>query len=260
MHAAERLYDSLYVGKAASTDPDNYTWDQAMESPYREEFIKAAQEEVDALVDKGTWYEDPKLNATTKIIPSQWVFRIKRTPDGIIKKFKGRIVLRGDLQYDNGESNFSPVASWATVRSFLVTSAVRGWTTTTIDFSNAFVQSELPADDPVWMHVPRGYKSTKGHEYCLKLVKSLYGHKRAPLLWFNYSTDAFKKLGMVQSKFDPCLWYGKDIMLVQYVDDCGISAPDQARIDKFVSDLRQLNLELTQEGSFSEFLGIKFDK
>ena len=77
MQAKERLYNSLYIGKTANTDPDNYTWDQAMESHYREEFLKAAQEELDALVDKGTWYEDPKQNATTKIIPSQWVFHIK---------------------------------------------------------------------------------------------------------------------------------------------------------------------------------------
>ena len=50
---------------------------------------------------------------------------------------------------------------------------------------------------------------------------------------------------------------GKDILLVQYVDDCGISAPTQARIDKFVNDLRALNFELTEEGTFAEFLGIQ---
>ena len=254
-----RYYDNLFVGKAAHTDPDTFTWEQAMESPHREEFLKAAQEEIDALIEKGTWYEDIKSNATTRIIPSQWVFRIKRTPDGVIKKFKGRICLRGDLQEDDGQSNFSPVAAWPTVRSFLVISTIRGWTTTTIDFSNAFLHSHLDEDDPVWMHVPRGYKSTLGPEYCLKLVKSLYGHKRAPLLWFNHSTEAFRKLGLTQSAHDPCLWYGNDIMLVQYVDDCGISAPNTKRINKFVSDLKDLGFDLTQEGSFSEFLGIKFE-
>ena len=47
-------------------------------------------------------------------------------------------------------------------------------------------------------------------------------------------------------------------MIVQYVDDCGISAPTQKRIDLFVNDLRKLDVELTQEGSLEEFLGIKF--
>ena len=47
-------------------------------------------------------------------------------------------------------------------------------------------------------------------------------------------------------------------MVVQYVDDCGISAPNQEIIDKFVGSLLDYGLELTQEGSFEEFLGIKF--
>eukprot|EP00977_Amphora_coffeiformis_P004183 scaffold854_cov84-Amphora_coffeaeformis.AAC.1 len=49
-------------------------------------------------------------------------------------------------------------------------------------------------------------------------------------------------------------------MLVQYVDDCGISAPDQTVIDKFVEDLRKEGLSLTQEEQFSEFLGIDFEE
>jgi len=253
------VHQELSIGKAkAKTDPDTLSWDQAMASPYREDFLKAAQVEIDELVDKDAWYEDLKSNATNKIIPSQWVFRIKRTSDGSIKKFKGRIVLRGDLQPDTGDDNYSPVAAWPTVRSFLVISNNLNWITVTIDFSNAFIQSELPEDKPVWMHVPRGYRSNRGPEYCLKLVKSLYGHKNAPQLWFNHSGDAFKRLGLRQSKYDECLWYGQDIMIVQYVDDCGISAPTQTRIDQFVQDLKELGFELTLEGSFHEFLGIKF--
>ena len=108
------------------------------------------------------------------------------------------------------------------------------------------------------MEIPRGYYSTKGKDNCLRLVKSLYGHKRAPQLWFNHSSEAFKALGLRQSQYDECMWYGEDIMVVQYVDDCGISAPTQERIDEFVKGLRAYGLELTQEGSFEEFLGIKF--
>jgi hypothetical protein len=72
-------------------------------------------------------------------------------------------------------------------------------------------------------------------------------------------TKAFEKLGLVQSRRDPCLWYGTDLMLVVYVDDCGIGSSSQETIDRFVSNLRKLGLELTQDASFSEFLGIKFE-
>ena len=260
--ASETMYDA-YVGKAkANTNPDQYDWDWAMASPYVAEFLQAAQIKLKALGVHETWFEDLKSNAINKIINSQWVFTIKRTASGKIKKFKARIVLRGD-QMDNIDQttgkerdNASPVAAWPTIRLFLVTSIRNKWITTTIDFSNAFVQSILPEDDPVWMHIPRGYKSTKGPDYCLKLKKSLYGHKRAPLLWFEHLAEVFGKLGLKQSKFDPCLLDGKDIMVVQYVDDCGIAAPNQARIDKFISDLKDIGLQLTQKESFSEFLGI----
>ena len=87
------------------------------------------------------------------------------------------------------------------------------------------------------MEMLRGFVSTKGTEgkdYCLKLIKSVYGHKAAPLLWFKHST---KKLELTQFKHDECLWCGKNLIFGQYVDDCGISAPDQAMINKFVKDV-----------------------
>ena len=246
-----------YAAKA-KRDPDTYNWQEAMASPYKQEFLLAADAEIAQLCEHGTWVEDLISNATTKVVPSQWVFRIKRSADGEIKKFKARLVLRGDLQEYEGET-FSPVASWATVRLFLIMCMILEWVTITIDFSNAFVQSPLPDDQPVWMSAPRGYKCTNGTNHCLKLKKSLYGHKVAPLLWFKHVTKAFKELGLVQSKHDPCLWYKDEMILVQYVDDCGIGAPNQKIIDDFVQALEAKGLQLTKEGSFSEFLGLKFE-
>lgn len=248
----------VYKAKKAQKDPDGFTWDEAMASEHKSLFLDAAAEEIQALVEQGTWVEDLKDNATTRIVPSQWVFRIKRGPDGEVKKFKARCVLRGDLQEYEGET-YSPVAAWYTVRSMVVMCMTLGWITTCIDFSNAFVQSPLPEDEAVWMHVPRGFRCTQGDQYCLKLEKSLYGHKVAPLLWYKFVTKAFIELGLQQSEHDECLWYAKEMILVVYVDDCGIGAPKQEIIDNFVSELRAKGFKLTQEGSFAEFLGIKFD-
>ena len=108
-------------------------------------------------MEKNTRVEDLHINATTKIIPGTREFRIKRTPDGEFKKAKAQWVLRGDLMEHKGRDNFSPVAAWSTVRLFLVFSYIMGWITTTVDFSNAFVQSTLPDDEPVWTHLPRGF-------------------------------------------------------------------------------------------------------
>jgi hypothetical protein len=248
------------VNKAkANKDPDLFTWDEAMASEYKPQFLEAAHAEIESLMKEGTWFEDLRTNATKRIIPCQWVFRIKRSPDGEIRKFKARIVVRGDLQDYSGET-YSPVVSWSAVRLALVMCLKLNWNMICIDFSSAFVQSPLPDDEPVWMHPPRGFSCSKGSTHVLKLNKSLYGLVQAPRLWGDYISKAFGELGLVQSAHDSCLWYGKDIILVQYVDDCGIGAPNMEIINDFVNKLKKKGLKLTQEGSFTEFLGIKFER
>ena len=71
---------------ASSSDPDTYTNDEAMASEYKEEFIKAAQIEIQELEKHETWLEEAMSRCTDKVIPSTWVFKIKRRPDGSIKK------------------------------------------------------------------------------------------------------------------------------------------------------------------------------
>ena len=104
--------------KARKTpDPDLFTWQEAMQSDYKDQMLIASQAEIDELTSKGTWEEGLRSNATTKIIPCKWVFRNKRNSEGThITKHKGRIVLRGDLQTDiSDEDMFSPVAAWPNV-------------------------------------------------------------------------------------------------------------------------------------------------
>ena len=46
------------------------------------------------------------------------------------------------------------------------------------------------------------------------------------------------------------------MMVILYVDDCGIAAKDPKDIEQLIDDLRALDFELTREGDFTEFLGI----
>jgi hypothetical protein len=52
----------------------------------------------------------------------------------------------------------------------------------------------------------------------------------------------------------------EDLMIVLYVDDSGITAPMIELINEFIDGLKAKGFELTKEGSFSEFLGIKFEE
>ena len=249
---------SLKANKKVN-DPDLPSFDEAMHSHEKAKWLEAMQKEIDALTEKGTWEEVPESQAKTKILPTTWVLKVKRNPEGEATKFKARICVRGDLEEKTDESTYAPVASWTTVRLFLVTCLALGWYTCSVDFSNAFVQAYLK--HPVWIHVPRGYSSTvrKDVRTVLRLKKSLYGLTAAPRLWYELLLKSLLEEGFVQSKIDPCLLLRKDMMIVFYVDDAGIAAKSKDTVDKLVARLREKGFELTQEGSFSEFLGIKFD-
>jgi Reverse transcriptase (RNA-dependent DNA polymerase) len=52
----------------------------------------------------------------------------------------------------------------------------------------------------------------------------------------------------------------KDMLMIVFVDDCGIAYKNKSDFVKLVADLRKLDFELTEEGSFTNFLGIKFKR
>jgi hypothetical protein len=245
--------------KASIGDPDTLSYDEAMaDKEHVDEWRAAARKEIETLENHGTWEVNTIDQATSRVLPGTWVFKTKRSPDGTIVKRKARYCVRGDLQ-EGDKDTFAPVVAWSTVRLFLILSMILKWETETIDFSSAFVQARLKV--PVWIHLPRGFHTTEVGRTCLKLKKSLYGLAEAPRLWFLHLFDALvHKLGFTQSKLDPCLLLKPGMMMIVFVDDCGISYKNKSEFTKLLKDLRDLGFELTEEGSFTKFLGIKFHR
>ena len=127
-------------------------YDKAMNNvEHLEEWKAAMHKEISRLEALKCWDEVDISDAKTKIIPSTWVFKIKCSPNGEIKKYKACFCCCGDLQEDVFES-FTPVVSWTSVHLFLVLTAILGWPTCSLDFTNAFIQAILPS--PVWLHLP----------------------------------------------------------------------------------------------------------
>ena len=70
---------------------------------------------------------------------------------------------------------------------------------------------------------------------------------------------ALASLGLIASKHDPCLMFRKDLIVISFVDDLGIQAPNKDIVDTFIKALEEKGFELTRKGSFSEYLGIQYE-
>ena len=253
---AYELNPSANAASKSNKDPDLLTFDQAMTDVDRDKWIEAAKLEISELENHGAWkFVDRSEAGNKKIIPTTWVFKRKRKPDGTIYKHKGRIVLRGDLMHDIKDTT-SPVCAFSTVRMFLVLSIMLGWQTYSVDFSNAFIQATRP--DKVYVHVPRGFKTPKENQV-IQLIRNVYGAADGPKLFWDLLSKSLRKDGYTQSKFDPCLWFKPDSFVIQYVDDLGLAFRDSKEADAFVTRFQEMGFQLTKEDSFAEFLGIQYE-
>ena len=247
------LYD-LEVYNAVVSDPDILSFDQSLLYPDLDKWKESASKEVEALESKGTWKEVPMHEAKSKILPRTLVFIRNRAPTGVIKKFKDLFCVRGDLQEGDFDT-FASVAAWATIHLVLVLALTQCWRLICIDFSNAFIQAELAG--PVWIHLPRGYKSTMPGATYLQLKNNFYGLSIAPRLWYKHLCDALLKDGFKQCDYAPCLWFKPNMTTFLYVDDCRVGAPNHKDIDDFVEQLNKAGFQLTQDGDIGEYLGNK---
>lgn len=148
------------------------------------------------------------------------------------------------------------VSFWA-VRLFLGMSLLLSWVTITIDFSNSFVQVVLEED--TYIHIPRGFRSTKPSKTCLKLLNSIYVKTDSFRLWHLHILKILFALGFTQSQHYRCLLLCQDCILILCVDDLGIAAKSVEVIDKLLSGIESQGCKFTRQGSFNDYLGIKYE-
>ena len=119
----------------------------------------------------------------------------------------------------------------------------------------------LPEGDDIWIKLPNipGNPSLSGK--IVRLIKSLYGLRQAPKLWYKYLYQRLKKLGFCRSSSSDSLFLLRStdpVFILAYVDDILIIGSRKA-----VSIVvRQLEKEftVTNLGKCSHYLGVKFEK
>ena len=168
-----------FAGVSATGDPRTYR--EALARPDSQHWEAAACEEILTLTGNGTW-ELVELPPGAKAIPSGWVFKTKRTPDGKVERFKGRIVAKGCSQrpgIDYSET-YAPTFRPAAFRNALAAAGIEDMHLRSCDFSSAFTNGDL--DEVIYMRQPEGFHQGGPNMVCL-LKKSLYGLKQGARQW-----------------------------------------------------------------------------
>lgn len=235
---------------------DVLTYNEAMSSPFQEEFYHAMREEIHTLANVFRCWELVPREPGMKVLRSTWNFRIKRFPDGSVKKFKARFCACGNEQQEGIDyfETWAPVAQWSTIRTVMILAIKLGWCSAQCDITAAFIHSSLPSHEVIYVHQPRGFNTNANH--VLRLNKTLYGLCQSPRHFFTYLTDRLVKQGLQQSSIDPCLFLAPDLMVIVYVDDLLVYAKTDEVIDRFVLSMQTEEVALRREGTAEGYLGV----
>ena len=166
------------LSSASKYNEDNPSWDTSTKGPYQAKFWQAMHVELNNLIiEFKCWGLVPRLPHMNVLLGTQ-AFKIKRFPDGTVKKFKAHLCARYDHQ-NEGISFFetwAPIVRWSTniycdgsccnIRS---------------SFSSLFVILRLlsstvnfpPIKRYMYVHQPHGFKCGNGTEV-LRLKCTLY--------------------------------------------------------------------------------------
>lgn len=96
------------------------TYEEAIESPFSQEWKSVMALEIDSLLENGTWLEvTANENVPKKLISTKWVFVVKY--DGEKEFAKARIVARGfqDNNHYDSEDTYAPVINQTVFRWML---------------------------------------------------------------------------------------------------------------------------------------------
>jgi hypothetical protein len=196
--------------------------------------------------------------------------------DGSHDKYKSRLVAHGNEQDTKlYPDRASPTAQLHSIMTCLAVAACNEKCSVgKLDVKGAFIQTEMTGV-PVYIkcagrlkHVIlrtypklKDYVSKDGVLYC-KLLKALYGCVQASKLWYLKLSKFLESEGYEKCEVDPCIfveWRERVYLLIVYVDDVLIIAPEQEikRLEEScIKEFKWVTLEM---GDVHSYLGMQLE-
>lgn len=234
--------------------PQSYK--DAIESENSNEWQDAMKDEYSSPIKNRTWVLVDRNQCNRNPLRCRWLYKTKLNSDSKIDRFKARLMVFGCSQkagVDYSET-FAPVTRFETIRTVLAIVASRDLMLRQFDIKTAFLNGDL--EDRIFMSQPEGF-SDGTNRVCL-LKKSLYGLKQAPRAW-NETFDKFlRRFGLEQSASDQCMYTGKDVIFVLYVDDGLVATESVGAISKLLLEIKKC-FEV-KHSDVDHYFGLQIDR
>lgn len=240
-------------------DDDPKTIREAKERSDWPQWQEAVNSEYNALIENETW-SICDLPKDRTAVTCKWVFKLKRSANGEIDKYKARLVARGFSQREGFDYNetYSPVAKLTTLRILLSVANHTRMIIHQMDVKSAFLNGKL--NEEIFMMQPEGFRKGNG---VLRLNKAIYGLKQASRMWNNSFNDFMLKIGFRRCASDQCLYIdgnkGSTCYVLLYVDDLLIICKEERRIGQ-VKELLSRRFRMTDIGQVGTFLGMHIEQ
>ena len=124
------------------------------------------------------------------------------------KRYKTRLIIRGDLQNLLELDTYAPVAKLVTFRALMTSVAYNKLYLHGIDVITAFLHAGLSSEQRVYMHIPPDADDESGQVWLL--LKALYGLKQAPRVWNDKIHKTLINAGFKRSPFNEGLYIRRD--------------------------------------------------
>lgn len=185
-HETERPKRGFAI-RACKVRPENdcpRTIQEAKDSQDWELWRQAIESELEAHKKNGTFtLGKPPRDRT--VLPTRWVFTIKKGASGEIVKYKARWVCKGFRQEEgvDYDETFASVVKAMIAKALLALAAKYDYEVEQMDVITAFLEAHL--QEAVWVEQPPDYEEIEmdGAILACLLNKALYGLKQAPREW-----------------------------------------------------------------------------
>lgn len=251
--------DDEQANIVSGEDPKSFR--QAMASPDRHHWIGAMDTEFISIISLDS-YELVELPSGANVIDTVWVFRIKRRPDGTIIQFKARLCARGFTQIYGVDylETHAPVVKTDSIRLLLSMAATLDWEIHVIDVNSAFLNSEMPDEQEIYLRQPDGYV-VEGKEHLVwRMKKALYGLKQSGHLWYKKLKSILTDIGFKTCAADPCVFFRTDssgtCFILSHVDDLGLLGSSPRTILSVKSDIKK-RVPIKDIGEMGQYLGME---